>query len=99
MKPTYAFAVLSGLLLAACGAKSEPGKRYTMQGKILAVDEKAQTATIQHGKIGDWMEAMTMEFPVHDPAEFKKLQPGMKITATVYVTEDSYWIGNIHPVQ
>ena len=89
------------LFAAACGPSKPPTppKEYQLEGQVLRLDPQVRTAVIKHGKIGDWMEAMTMEFPVRDPQEFKKLQPGMKITATVYVTDDSYWIGNIKPVQ
>ena len=40
---------------------------WILQGKI---------AAIKAGKIGDWMEAMTMEYPVKDQAEFDKLRTG-----------------------
>ena len=73
------------LALAGCGEKSVPVKRYPMQGVIKAVDAKAKSATIDAGKIGDWMEAMTMEYPVKPDAEFEKLHVGDKIEATVVV--------------
>jgi Cu/Ag efflux protein CusF len=41
------------------------------------------------------MEAMTMEFPVRDQAEFAKLAPGKRIRATVHVQELDYWISEI----
>jgi hypothetical protein len=42
---------------------------------------------------------MTMGFPIKDEAEFKSLQPGQQITATVYVQGDTdYWLGNIKEV-
>ena len=43
-----------------------------MQGEVMALDASAHTATIAAGKIGDWMEAMTMEYPVKPDAEFQK---------------------------
>jgi Cu/Ag efflux protein CusF len=45
------------------------------------------------------MDAMTMEFPVRDAAEFAKLRAGEKITATVHTRPDTfeYWISDIHP--
>jgi Cu/Ag efflux protein CusF len=42
------------------------------------------------------MEAMTMEYPVKDQAEFDKLHTGETINATVYVQGNSYWVGGIH---
>jgi Cu/Ag efflux protein CusF len=87
------------LFLSACGGSrpSAPPKEYTLNGVVLRVDPQVRTAVIKHEKIDGWMEAMTMEFPVHDAKEFEKLAAGKQITATVYVTDDGYWIGNIRP--
>ena len=85
-------AVLIAVLgLAGCSAKPEP-KRYPMQGEVKALDANAKTATIAAGKIGDWMEAMTMEYPVKPDAEFQKLHVGDKIEATVVVEDPSYYV-------
>jgi Cu/Ag efflux protein CusF len=83
------------LLLAACAEKSEPVKRYPMQGEVKALDASAKTATIAAGKIGDWMEAMTMEYPVKPDAEFQKLHVGDKIEATVVVADVKYYVTEI----
>ena len=88
---------LAGLafLLTAC-AKHEPEKRYAMKGEIRALDPTARTATINAGKIGDWMEAMTMEYPVKPDAEFQKLHIGDRIEATVVVADSaSYYVTDI----
>jgi len=94
------------LLLAGCRqatftaekdeAKDEPVKQYTLHGEILRLDAQGKIAAIKHQKIGDWMEAMTMEFPVKDQPEFDKLRTGEKINATVFVQGNSYWVGEIH---
>ena len=83
------------LLLAACAEKSMPAKRYPMQGEIKALDANAKTATIAAGKIGDWMEAMTMEYPVKPDTEFQKLHVGDKIEATVVVADVKYYVTEI----
>src|SRR3954452_10901679 len=82
------------LALAACGGKP-PVKRYPMQGEIKALDAASHTATIDAGKIGDWMEAMTMEYPIKPDAEFQKLHVGDKIIATVVVGDPSYYVTDI----
>ena len=82
------------LVVAGCHKKPEP-KRYPMQGEIKAVDPNAKTATIAAGKIGDWMEAMTMEYPVPSKSDFAKLRAGDKITATVDVSGSDYSLSNI----
>ena len=51
---------------------------------------------IKHQKIEGWMEAMTMEFPVKDTEYFRSLNSGDRITATVFVRDLDYWVGDIH---
>jgi Cu/Ag efflux protein CusF len=83
------------LALAGCGEKQAPVKRYPMQGIVKSLDEKAKSATIDAGKIGDWMEAMTMEYPVKPDAEFQKLHVGDKIEATVVVEDLKYHVTDV----
>jgi len=89
-----AFLGLALLMLAGCAQKA-PVKRYPMQGEVKALDASAHTATIAAGKIGDWMEAMTMEYPVKPDAEFQKLHVGDRIEATVMVSDPSYYVTEI----
>ncbi len=93
--PTSIPLVLIALMLAGCGAKEAPAKRYLMQGIVKAVDVKAKSATIDAGKIGDWMEAMTMEYPVKPDAELEKLHVGDKIEATVVVNDLKYYVTDV----
>ena len=87
-------AVMLLLMLAGC-AQKPPVKRYPMQGEVKALDGPAHTATIAAGKIGDWMEEMTMEYPVKPDAEFQKLHVGDRIEATVIVSDPSYYVTEI----
>ena len=87
--------LLIALLFAGCGEKTAPVKRYPMQGVVKAVDAKAKSATIDAGKIGDWMEAMTMEYPVKPDAEFEKLHVGDKIEAVVVVDDLKYHVTDV----
>jgi Cu/Ag efflux protein CusF len=82
------------LMLGGCAQKPAE-KRYPMQGQITALDASAHTATIAAGKIGDWMEAMTMEYPVKPDAEFQKLHVGDRIEATVVVGDPAYYVTEI----
>ena len=92
----WLFAVL--ILVGCAGSKpAAPPKEYPLKGVVVRLDNQVRTATIKHERIDGWMEAMTMEFPVHDAKEFEKLALGKAITATVYVTDDGFWIGNIQP--
>jgi Cu/Ag efflux protein CusF len=76
-------------------AKDETLHRYALHGEVLRLDPLGKIAAIKHQKIGDWMEAMTMEFPVKDPADFNKLREGEKISGTVFVQGTTYWVGEI----
>jgi len=86
--------LLLALALAGCGAKNQT-KRYPMEGEVKALDPAAKSATIAAGKIGDWMEAMTMEYPVKPDAEFQKLHVGDRIQATVVVNDDKYYVTDV----
>ena len=86
--------VLWLLMLAGCAQKAAE-KRYPMQGQITALDATTHTATIAAGKIGDWMEAMTMEYKVKPDAEFQKLHVGDRIEATVVVSDPAYYVTDV----
>ena len=85
----------AALLLAGCASKPPEGKRYPMQGVIKSLDPKTNSAMIDAGKIGDWMEAMTMEYPIKPEAEFQKLHVGDKIEATVVVGDPGYYVTDV----
>jgi Cu/Ag efflux protein CusF len=87
--------LLLTLVLAACGGQKPAAKRYPVQGEVKALDASAKTATIDAGKIDDWMEAMTMEYPVKPDAEFQKLHVGDHIEATVVVEDPSYYVTDV----
>jgi len=82
------------LVLAGCHSKPE-AKRYPMQGEIKALDANAKTATIAAGKIGDWMEPMTMEYQVKPDAEFQKLHVGHNIDPTDVGVDPSYHVTDV----
>jgi protein SCO1/2 len=87
--------LLFGLAVLAGCAKQAAEKRYTLKGDVLRVDPTTRMATIKGDKIEGWMEAMTMEYPVKEKSEFAKLSAGDRITATVFVGEANYHIGDI----
>jgi protein SCO1 len=83
------------LLLAGCAGTKTPPKQYPLRGEITGLDPGGHVATIKHEEIKGFMGAMTMGYAVKDQAEFAKLAVGEPITATVYVTPDEMWVGNI----
>jgi Cu/Ag efflux protein CusF len=67
-----------------------------MRGVVVRVDVPGKVATINAEKIDNWMDAMTMDYPVHDPAQLQGLAAGDHISATVHVKEDlSFWMDHV----
>jgi len=84
---------LMAALLASCGPKE---KRYSFKGEIKALDPASKSATIDAGPIGDWMEPMTMSYPVQPDSEFQKLHVGDRIEATMVVASNTkYYVTNV----
>jgi Cu/Ag efflux protein CusF len=81
---------------ASAPAAAEAEKNCPLTGEVKQLDEKLQTATIQHQAICDWMGAMTMEFPVQSKDEFAQLKVGDKITATVNIKGLDFNLSGIH---
>jgi Cu/Ag efflux protein CusF len=89
-------ALVVALLAMASGCnKAAEIKEYQLRGEIVELDATAKIVTIKHEDIEGWMDAMTMKFPVKDDKEFALLETGARITATVYVQDIDYWIGNV----
>ena len=82
---------LAALLIlgsAACSQKPAgkgPAKHYKLTGKVLSLNSKDQTASIDGAAIPDYMAAMTMSYPIASKPEFDSLHPGEQIEATVNV--------------
>lgn len=85
---------LFALALTGCAAKRDT-KRYELRGEVKALDPATKSATIKHQKIGDWMEAMTMDFKVKPDSDFQKLHVGDQVRATVVVDDLSYYITDV----
>ena len=83
------FFLLLAFLSLACSRKSataEPERHYHLSGEVLALDPKTQSATINAATIPNFMEAMTMDYPIKSKREFDTLHVGDKIEATVNVS-------------
>jgi Cu/Ag efflux protein CusF len=95
--------LLLAFALCACKDKTvtagPPIERFKLDGVVLSLDASGHIAKIKGEKIEGWMEAMTMEYPVKDRAEFDALHVGDHITATVFVQGLNYSLGEIHHVR
>lgn len=94
MMRKLALALLFAFLLAGCAARTQE-RRYDLRGQVKALDPGAKIATIAHEEIGDWMEAMTMEFRVKPDSEFQKLHVGDRVEGKVVVGEDNYYLTDV----
>jgi len=111
-KLTTLFAIASVVLLTSCSKqeKSQPGADTTTaaatavkegQGKAIvrAIDTAAKTITLDHGNVGTIMDAMTMEYPVADPALLHAARVGDSVTFTLQDRGDgNYVVARITPM-
>jgi Cu/Ag efflux protein CusF len=62
-----------------------PGEQGTQDitffGRVVAVHSSEGTATIKHGKIPGYMDAMTMDYTIVPQSALEKLSPGDDIRA------------------
>ncbi len=83
----------------SCGEKGPVKAERTceVRGEVVRLDAQVRTAVVKHEKICDWMEAMSMEFPVRKQSDFEVLKPGHKIVATVHIGDPEFWLSDVHP--
>jgi Cu/Ag efflux protein CusF len=70
-------------------------KEYTFHGTVKKVDAERQMITVDHEKIGDYMEAMTMPFKVADPAILDQVKVGDETHFTLRVAGDQALITKV----
>ena len=92
------------LLFAACKKPDSPQntsadvKRYTLKGKVIAVDKAKKKATIEHDEVKGYMKGMTMEFPIRADWIWEDLKPGSEISSADLVVDDAkgeFWLENL----
>ena len=79
-----------GILLVSVACNKKPmGKRYELQGRVVAVDSGARELTIAHEDIPGLMQGMTMPFVVAPNEDwiFGKIGPGDHVHATLVITD------------
>ncbi len=78
--------------LAGCHSKTvtaPAGKQYPIRGKVVSIDKARNEIVLDHGAIPGFMEAMTMSYPVADPAAISELHANDVISATLTMDEDA----------
>ncbi len=92
VKPAFPIAILlltlSSCAMSGCAHKSDHqavSRHYPVSGRVTALDAKNQTATLDAAAIPNFMEAMTMAYPVASKSEFEKLHVGETVKATINV--------------
>jgi len=86
--------VIVALMALAC-SKAEKPRQYVLRGYVVRLDPNTNLASIHNEKIEGWMDAMTMQYPVEDRKEYLALRKGEKITATVNVSNEGFWLTNV----
>lgn len=83
---------------SASNSASANAKRYPIKGKVISVDKAAKKVKLQHDDIPGFMEAMTMDFPVHEDWVWDDMVPGSEIRGELVVdngAKDPFWIEKI----
>ena len=83
-------ALCFALALASLGCAKKPaGKRYELQGRVVAVDSGSREITVAHEDIPGLMPGMTMPFQVGHGEDwiFGKIAPGDHILATLVISD------------
>jgi protein SCO1 len=89
-RPFSCFVVLISAVILFVGCSHKPaGKRYELEGRVIAVDPAARQLTIAHKDIAGLMPGMTMPFIVsrNDAWIFGKIAPGDQVHATLVLGE------------
>jgi protein SCO1 len=111
IRSSFAASVLVVLLLCGCNrtppaqSTSQPtnvsaalppdAKTFQVKGVVKEVLPANSQVRIEHEKIPDYMDAMTMLFDVKDTNELTGLAPGDNISFRMIVTEDDGWIDRV----
>ena len=80
---------LAGCHGGTAGKARDAQKTFHLRGKIMAVDAASGHATVQHGAIAGFMDAMTMAYKIEDPSTLGELHVGDVITARLTVDYDA----------
>jgi protein SCO1 len=96
-------AILAGALWVAGCSSPKPAQpeqssgphKFSMHGRVVAIDKDKKQVTVDHDEIPGFMMAMTMGYSVKAPTMLDSLTPDDVITADVMVNGDDVWLENI----
>lgn len=72
------------MMAALCLGQATSKKPMVFHGKVEGVNAADGSLKVDGEKTDGWMDAMTMDYKVDNPAVLKTVKPGDKISATVY---------------
>jgi len=81
----------AGILLPQSGSETD-ARIFAAKGVVEEINPDAQTVTIKHEAVSNYMAAMTMPFKVKDQKELAGLQIGDEISFQHHVTETESWV-------
>ena len=85
--------LLAGFAIKSSAQSSSSARMFSAQGVVEELHPENQTVVIKHQAISNYMEAMTMPFPVKNPADLSGLKRGDQVTFQLHVTDDQSWVG------
>jgi Cu/Ag efflux protein CusF len=88
-------ALALSVLVMGCGGGTDSRPKaaetlYDVKGKVVAVDPKKPSVTLDHEDIPGAMKAMTMEFPVADAKVLDGIQVGNAVRGQLKKGESGY---------
>jgi len=101
-----ALLVASAFFLSSCHSSgTSAAKRYPFTGRVVSIDNQAQSAIIDGDAVPGFMEAMAMAYKVKPAATLNHLLPGDSISAEVVVVRKNYdapldyWLENVKVIR
>jgi protein SCO1/2 len=100
----FLFCSVLVLSVACQRPKQQATKRYPFTGRIVSIDAKSESASIDGDLVQEFMEPMLMTYRIKPAASLSQLSPGDSISAEVVVVEhdprdenadSDYWLENV----
>jgi protein SCO1 len=79
-------------LSTGCQKPAVHTREFPLTGEIVAIKPDRTEVTVKHDNVVGFMEAMTMPFPVKEPALLQQLAPGDLIKATLVITDEESFL-------